>query len=69
MWLLTFSVILFIIVIALIVYANWPKSASGKSCGCGGDGCPACEPNSCNRCRKPKNRCGCPAVAGGCPFC
>ncbi len=68
MSLLTFSVVLFIIVIALIVYANWPVSASHKSCRCGGDGCDACQPNPCDRCHKPKSRCGCPP-AGGCPFC
>jgi len=67
MWLLTFAVILFIIVVGMIIYANWPASASGQSCGgCGG--CQGCQQNPCNRCGMPKRRCGCPP-AGGCPFC
>ena len=66
MWLLTASIILFFIVIAMIIYANWPASASGSSCGggCGG-GCPSCP---CNRCGMPKKRCGC-QPSGGCSFC
>ncbi len=67
MWLLTASIILFFIVIAMIIYANWPASASGSSCGggCGG-GCPSCP---CNRCGMPKKRCGCQPSSGGCSFC
>lgn len=64
MWLLTASIILFFIVIAMIIYANWPSRAPGDS-NCGG-GCP---PNPCNRCHKPKGRCGCPPAGGGCAFC
>jgi hypothetical protein len=62
MILLTISIIVFIIVIALIVYANWPAPASGNSCG----GCPSEDP--CNGCGAPKPRCRCPP-AGGCKFC
>lgn len=65
MWLLTASIILFFIVIAMIIYANWPSSMGGSSCGCGGGGCPQCP---CNRCGQPKKRCGCPP-SGGCSFC
>jgi hypothetical protein len=66
MWLLSASIILFFIVIAFIIYANWPASSSGQSCGgnCGG-GCPKCP---CNQCGQPKPRCGCPKQ-GGCSFC
>ena len=67
MWLLTASIILFFIVIAMIIYANWPSSMGGSSCGgCGGRGCPQCP---CNRCGQPKKRCGCPPSGGGCSFC
>lgn len=65
MWLLTFSIILFIVVIAMIIYANWPSSGPGQGCGCGSAGCPQCP---CNRCGVPKRRCGCPQQ-GGCSFC
>uniref|UniRef100_A0A6C0DU00 Uncharacterized protein n=1 Tax=viral metagenome TaxID=1070528 RepID=A0A6C0DU00_9ZZZZ len=68
MWLLSASILLFIVVIGLIVYANWP--ASGTSCGggCGG-GCSSCQQKPCDRCQKPKSRCGCQQPQGGCPFC
>ncbi len=67
MWLLTFSVVLFIIVIAMIIYANWPAQSSGVSCGggCGG-GCPKCP---CRQCGMPRPRCRCQSPSGGCPFC
>jgi hypothetical protein len=70
MWLLTASVILFIVIVAMLIYANWtPSPAPGDgTCGgrCGG-GCPNCP---CNRCDMPKRRCGCgPRGGGGCPFC
>jgi hypothetical protein len=72
MWLLTFSIILFFVVIGLIIYANWPASASSSSCGggCGG-GCSSCQKRSCNRCYKPRGQCGCGGGgnSGGCPFC
>ncbi len=71
MWLLTFSIILFFVVIGLIIYANWPATPSESSCGgqCGG-GCSSCQQRNCNRCYKPRNRCGCNGPpAGGCPFC
>lgn len=55
MLLLTISVIVFIIVIALIVYANMPRSK----------GCPS---DSCNQCGMPRRRCGC-GKPPGCPFC
>ena len=66
MWLLTASIILFFIVIAFIMYSNWPSSAPrSQGCGCGGTGCPKCP---CNQCGQPKPRCGCPKQ-GGCSFC
>lgn len=66
MWLLTASIILFFIVIGLIVYANWPASSSGRSCGGGCGGCPDCP---CKRCRMPRRQCGCPEKEKGCGFC
>jgi hypothetical protein len=66
MWLLTASVILFIIVIGLIIYSNMPQRSGGGGCGCGGMGCNNCP---CNRCGMPKRRCGCGPPKGGCPFC
>ncbi len=66
MWLLTVSIVIFIIVIAMIIYANKPTSTGTQGCGrCGGGGCPQCP---CNRCGVPKPRCGCPKQ-GGCQFC
>lgn len=64
-----YAIILFIIVIGLIIYANWPATATGASCGggCGG-GYSSCQQRPCGGCHKPKNRCGCPKQ-GGCPFC
>lgn len=64
MWLLTASVILFIIVVGLIIYSNMPIRGGG--CGCGGMGCNNCP---CNRCGMPRRRCGCGSPKGGCPFC
>jgi hypothetical protein len=68
MWLLSASIIIFFVVIAFIIYANWPSTPTGSNsqCGCGGRGCANCP---CNRCNKPKNRCGCPQSGGGCSFC
>jgi hypothetical protein len=69
MMLLTVSIVIFIIVIALIIYGNMPPSASGVSCGrCGGGGCPNCP---CNNCGEPAKQCQCGggAQAGGCAFC
>lgn len=66
MWLLTASVVIFIIVIGLIIYANMPASSSGRSCGCGGSGCSNCP---CRKCGAPRKQCGCGQSAGGCPFC
>lgn len=67
MWLLTFLVVLFVIVIAMIMYANWPSSSSASSGGCPcGQGC------SCNSCGQQVNRCGCPVKPKcnkGCQFC
>lgn len=65
MWLLSASIILFIIVIGLIIYSNMPQR-SGGGCGCGGMGCNNCP---CNRCGMPRRRCGCGPPKGGCPFC
>lgn len=65
---LTIAVILFIIVIALIVYANWPKNAYPcNQCGMSGRRC-GCSSNSCNQCGMPRRRCGCNKPPG-CPFC
>ncbi len=67
MLLLSASIILFIIVIAFIIYANWPSATTRQMCGgCGGSGCPQCP---CNRCGVPKPRCKCPRTSGGCSFC
>lgn len=60
MWLLTASIILFFIVIAMIIYANWPSTPS--------NGCPAPVRPPCNSCGVPKPRCRCPQ-SGGCSFC
>lgn len=66
MWILIASIIIFIIVIGMIIYANQPSNTSAQGCGrCGGGGCPQCP---CNRCGVPKQRCGCPKQ-GGCQFC
>jgi hypothetical protein len=62
MWLLTASIVLFFIVIAMIVYANWPSTDSR----CRGS-CPP--PPHCNRCGVPKPRCRCPVANQGCSFC
>lgn len=67
MWLLSFLVVLFIIVIAMIMYANWPTNApqTGGGCACG-QGC------GCDRCGRPANRCGCPQkpkCKQSCQFC
>jgi hypothetical protein len=66
MLLLTASIILFFIVIAFIVYANWPRMAGDQ--GCGGGACGGCPKCPCNRCGMPKQRCGC-QKQGGCSFC
>ncbi len=67
MWLLSASIVIFFIVIALIIYANWPAATKATMCGgCGGRGCNNCP---CNRCGMPRKRCGCGPPAGGCPFC
>jgi hypothetical protein len=61
MWLLTFLVVLFIFVIGMIMYANWPSSVPQNDGGCG-----------CNRCGQQVNRCGCPVKPQcnkGCQFC
>lgn len=67
MWLLTASIVIFIIVIGLIIYANMPARSSGQSCGCGGGGCQNCP---CRKCGVPRRKCGCGQATGGeCPFC
>jgi uncharacterized membrane protein len=61
MWLLTFLIVLFIIVIGMIMYANWPSSVPQTGGGCG-----------CNTCGQQVNRCGCPVKPKcnkGCQFC
>ena len=68
MWLLTFSTILFIIVVGMIIYANWPSSpkSSFVGCGCGGGGCPNCP---CRQCGAQRAQCGCRQKPAGCSFC
>jgi hypothetical protein len=70
MIILSISVIIFLVIIGLLIYVNWPtKSAAFTTpCGCGGRGCANCP---CNRCGMPRRRCGCqaPSSSGGCPFC
>ncbi len=65
MWLLTFLVILFIVIIGLIIYSNFPKSSSGQSCGGCDQSCPKCP---CNRCGMSKKHCRCPYKMN-CQFC
>jgi hypothetical protein len=65
MWLLTASIVIFFIVIAMIIYANWPSPTPVGRCGCGGSGCPQCP---CDRCGVPRKRCGC-QPSGSCSFC
>jgi hypothetical protein len=60
MMLLIVSIIVFLVVIGLIFYANMPRQC-GQGCG----GCPQCP---CRKCGMPRKRCGC-GSQGGCPFC
>ncbi len=66
MWLLIASIVLFIVVIGFIIYANMPSSTAPTSCGGCSTGCPKCP---CRQCGMPRHRCGCGPPAGGCPFC
>lgn len=68
MFLLTVTIVIFIIVIGLIIYSNMPQMSSGVSCGkCGGGGCGSCP---CNRCGAPRKQCGCGnRRPDDCPFC
>ena len=61
MFLLYFLIALFLVVLGLIVYANWPSSDSS---GCGG-----CPTPPCNRCGVPKQNCRCRPKPDGCQFC
>ncbi len=66
MWLLTFLVVLFVIVIAMIIYANYSSSPTPSG------GCPCGQGCSCNSCGQQVNRCGCPVKPKcnkGCQFC
>ena len=71
MWLLSFLVVLFIIVIAMILYANWSsKRTEGQSQG----GCPCGNRCPCMQCGGSGGSCRCPyrprcQGGGGCPFC
>jgi hypothetical protein len=67
MMLLGISIIIFILVIGLIIYSNYPvkTSMSSNDCNCGGGGCANCP---CNGCGVPKKRCRCPPQ-GSCSFC
>ena len=73
MWILAFSIILFIVVIGFLAYPNLPPFSTGRRCGCGqapsNDECPRCP---CNRCGQAKPRCRCnaaPNAASNCAFC
>ena len=70
MWILAFSIILFIAVIWFLFYSKMPAFSTGKSCGCGqapsNDQCSKCP---CNRCGQAKSRCRCNAAASSCSFC
>lgn len=68
MWLLTVSVILFIIVIGFIIYGNWPPKSGDNKCGCTTNKrCPRCP---CNRCGQSKSHCRCNIDGGDrCQFC
>ena len=69
MMLLGISIIIFILVIGLIIYANYPVKSGmsyDDSCRCGGGGCPNCP---CNNCGIPRKRCECRPPGGGCSFC
>lgn len=65
MFLLYFLIALFLVVISLIVYANWPASSSGNSCG----DCGNCSTCPCRRCGMPKPRCNCRPKNNECQFC
>lgn len=71
MFLLMASILIFVVVIGLIIMANWPASSSvaplqGMGCGCGGRGCGNC---GCRGCGMPRPRCGCGSQGGQCSFC
>lgn len=69
MLLLIVLTLIFIAIIGMIIYANWPAGdLSRDRCGCGGldDQCPRCP---CKRCGQPKSDCRCPHRKQGCPFC
>lgn len=75
MWFLVFISILLLVVIGMLVYANWPKVPSPSSnCGatdgngCGKPQCGSCGQRQCNQCGMPKPQCHCPKKQG-CPFC
>ena len=51
MFLLVISIILFIIVLVLLIYPNWPKKCGNSNTNV--------QQNPCNRCGQPKNHCGC----------
>jgi len=55
---LSFIIVLFIAVVGMLLYANWPKMPMDKhSCGCGRPQCDACSapPKKpvCNQCGMP----------------
>ncbi len=56
MFLLVISIILFIIVLVLLIYPNWPKKCGNTNV----------QQNPCNKCGQPKNHCGCNPK---CTFC
>ncbi len=60
MWFLIGLILLFVAVVAFIIYANWPAPSTGKSCADDCTGCPKCQKDPCNQCSQPKQRCRCP---------
>ena len=70
MLLLSILIFLFILVVGMIVYANWPDYSSGTSCGASCDGCNTCKPSRppCGQCGQSKRSCRCPKK-DGCQFC
>lgn len=71
MWLLTFLIVLLLVVIGLIVYANWPTGAApAQPMGCSSCGGQTPPPSSCNQCNN--FPCQCSQILPGqtqCPMC
>jgi hypothetical protein len=71
--LLLLIVIVFLLIVAYMLYMSWPHRASGESCNrCGApkNHCKCHKP--CPMCGGPSGQCGCPKAPpreAGCPFC